>query len=104
MYCSPCPGQLHVRLDEKFLACLAAQENRQERREMRRIGTALLLAAGLIASFRPAAAQGTGASAEPVSAFGDVVEVRVVNLEVVVTDAEGRRVPDLKRGDFRLLV
>ncbi|HWN45584.1 MAG TPA: VWA domain-containing protein [Thermoanaerobaculia bacterium] len=71
---------------------------------MRRIGTALLLAAGLTASFRPASAQGPGASAEPVSAFGDVVEVRVVNLEVVVTDGEGRRVPSLQRGDFRLLV
>ncbi len=64
---------------------------------MRRIRTALFLAAGLSAS---ASAQ----VAEPVSAFGDVVEVRVVNLEVVVTDAEGRRVPDLERGDFRLLV
>ncbi|HVG06534.1 MAG TPA: VWA domain-containing protein [Thermoanaerobaculia bacterium] len=67
---------------------------------MRRIGTAILLASGLIASFRPASAQ----TAEPVSAFGDVVEVRVVNLEVAVTDAEGRRVQGLQRGDFRLLV
>lgn len=64
---------------------------------MRRIGTALLLAAGLSAS---ASAQ----VAEPVSAFGEVVDVRVVNLEVAVTDAEGRRVPGLQRGDFRLLV
>ncbi len=70
---------------------------------MRRIGTALLLAAGLSASVS-ASAQGPGASAEPVSAFGDVLEVRVVNLEVVVTDGEGRRVPGLQRGDFRLLV
>lgn len=71
---------------------------------MRRIGTALFLAASLTASFRPASAQAPAASSEPVSAFGDVVDVRVVNLEVVVTDAEGRRVPSLERGDFRLLV
>ena len=64
---------------------------------MRRIGTALLLAAALSAS---AFAQ----VSESVSAFGDVVDVRVVNLEVAVTDAEGRRVPGLQRGDFRLLV
>ncbi|MFL6293749.1 MAG: VWA domain-containing protein [Thermoanaerobaculia bacterium] len=71
---------------------------------MRRIGTALLLAAGLTALVRPASAQSPAASTEPVSAFGDILEVRVVNLEVVVTDAEGKRVPGLQRGDFRLLV
>ena len=71
---------------------------------MRRIGIALLFAVGLIASFRPASAQGPAASSEPVSAFGEILEVRVVNLEVVVTDAEGKRVPGLQRGDFRLLV
>lgn len=71
---------------------------------MRRIGIALLLAAGLTALVRPASAQAPAAATETVSAFGDVLEVRVVNLEVVVTDAEGKRVPGLQRGDFRLLV
>lgn len=36
--------------------------------------------------------------------FGDIVDVRVVNAEVVVTDGKGLRVPGLSRGDFRLLV
>ncbi|HUP25198.1 MAG TPA: VWA domain-containing protein [Thermoanaerobaculia bacterium] len=36
--------------------------------------------------------------------FADVIEVRVVNLELVVTDRQGRRVPGLQPSDFRLLV
>ena len=35
--------------------------------------------------------------------FGDVVDVRVINLEVVVTE-DGRRVEGLGPGDFQLLV
>jgi VWFA-related protein len=38
------------------------------------------------------------------SIYGDVIDVRVVNVEVVVTDRQGNRVPDLKPGDFRLTV
>ncbi len=38
------------------------------------------------------------------SVFGDVVDVRVVNLEAVVTDKGGNRVFDLHPTDFRLLV
>lgn len=34
--------------------------------------------------------------------FGEVVEVRVVNIEVVVTDQDGRPVTGLRREDFRL--
>ncbi len=34
--------------------------------------------------------------------FGDVIDVRVVNLEVVVIDEDGNRVPDLPVEDFRL--
>ena len=37
-------------------------------------------------------------------AFGEVVDVRVVNLEVVATDRQGNRVPDLRPEDFRILV
>jgi len=36
--------------------------------------------------------------------FGEIIDVRVVNLEVVVTDRQGARVPDLKAEDFRLRV
>ncbi|HVR98037.1 MAG TPA: VWA domain-containing protein [Thermoanaerobaculia bacterium] len=40
----------------------------------------------------------------PSPLFGEEIEVRVVNVEVVVTDRQGNRVPDLKPSDFRLLV
>jgi VWFA-related protein len=43
------------------------------------------------------------AAAEPGPGFGDVIDVRVINLEVVVT-AKGERVPSLNPVDFRLLV
>jgi VWFA-related protein len=36
--------------------------------------------------------------------FGETIEVRVVNVEAVVTDKKGNRVPDLKPEDFRLKV
>jgi VWFA-related protein len=36
--------------------------------------------------------------------FAEVIEVRVVNVEVVVTDRDGRRVPGLAAADFELLV
>ena len=36
--------------------------------------------------------------------FGEVIDVRVVNVEAVVTDRKGTRVTGLKAGDFRLLV
>lgn len=36
--------------------------------------------------------------------FGESVDVRVVNVEVVVTDKDGNRVTGLKPGDFRLKV
>ncbi len=49
----------------------------------------------------PAAAQQTG---EPASAFGEQIDVRVVNVEVVVTDKQGNRVTGLGPGDFRLRV
>jgi VWFA-related protein len=48
------------------------------------------------------------ASAQPAvsaaSVVGDAIDVRVVNVEVVVTDWRGHRVTDLKPGDFRLKV
>src|SRR4029079_2201727 len=45
-----------------------------------------------------------GAPAEPASVIGDSVDVRVVNVEVVVTDRWGHRATGLKPGDFRLKV
>lgn len=49
------------------------------------------------------------AAAEPdpdplLSSFGEVVDVRIVNAEVVVTDDKGQRVAGLGRGEFRLYV
>lgn len=40
----------------------------------------------------------------PVTAFGEQVEVRVVEIDVAVRDREGRHVPGLSPGDFRLTV
>src|SRR4051794_6655956 len=46
-----------------------------------------------------------GAQEPPLpSAFGTSVDVRVVNVEAVVTDRDGRRVHGLTAADFRLLV
>src|SRR5215211_6922514 len=45
-----------------------------------------------------------GAQQQPAEPFGEVIDVRVVNVEVVVTDREGNRVQGLKPGDFRLRV
>ncbi|MCP4201330.1 MAG: VWA domain-containing protein [bacterium] len=51
-----------------------------------------LLASGAIAQERPA------------GVFGERLEVRVVNVEVVVEDKQGNRVSDLAEDDFRLRV
>ncbi|HEV2856710.1 MAG TPA: VWA domain-containing protein [Thermoanaerobaculia bacterium] len=55
----------------------------------------------LLGGVPPARAQEPQA---PPSVFGEQIEVRVVNVEVVVTDRQGNRVADLKPGDFRLKV
>ena len=53
-----------------------------------------------------AGSSGPAAAQEPpaAGAFGETVEVRVVNVEVVVTDRAGNRVTGLRPGDFRLRV
>lgn len=61
------------------------------------LGPALALAA--LSAVTPARAQ----QPEP-SVFGEQIEVRVVNVEVVVTDKQGNRMADLKPSDFRLKV
>lgn len=62
---------------------------------------ALILSLVLLPTF--AAAQQPPASAPP-SIYGEVIDVRVINVEVVVTDRGGNRVTDLAPGDFRLKV
>lgn len=62
-----------------------------------------LAAASLIAALSPAAAQQPPAE-QPSGVFGEQIEVRVVNVEVVVTDKQNNRVQGLKPGDFRLKV
>jgi VWFA-related protein len=63
----------------------------------------LILCAALAPAVSAAAPQ-QPPQAEPPSIYGDVIDVRVVNVEVVVTDRAGNRVTDLKPGDFRLKV
>jgi len=45
-----------------------------------------------------------GAKLDDTPTFGERIDVRVVNVEVVVTDKSGNRVPGLPPGDFRLKV
>ena len=63
------------------------------------------LAFGAFGAFGP---QLTAQVLEPLSpselVFGEEIDVRVVNLEVVVGDREGNRVRGLSRDDFRILV
>lgn len=66
------------------------------------IGSAFALASFAVPAF--AAAQESQRAEEPESLFGEVIDVRVVNLEAVVTDREGNRVPNLKPEDFKLEV
>lgn len=41
---------------------------------------------------------------QPRGSFGEAIEVRLIDVEVVVTDGQGRRVSGLTRDDFKLLV
>jgi VWFA-related protein len=60
--------------------------------------TAVLTALAWMASALPAAAQ------QGQSAFDEAIDVRVVNVEAVVTGKDGKRVRGLSKDDFRLLV
>jgi VWFA-related protein len=62
-----------------------------------------LMAGALLAALAPAAAQQPPAE-PPSGIFGEQIEVRVVNVEAVVTDKQGNRVQGLKPSDFRLEV
>ena len=61
------------------------------------LATSLSLSTAAQQSFHPS----SHPSFEP---FGEVIDVRVVNVEVVVTDRDGNRVQGLTPGDFRLRV
>lgn len=71
-------------------------------RHLRFRGFALPLCALLLAP--PLTAQQAPAQEAQPSLFGEQIDVRVVNVEVVVTDRQGNRVSDLKPSDFRLTV
>ncbi|HWM94229.1 MAG TPA: VWA domain-containing protein [Thermoanaerobaculia bacterium] len=60
----------------------------------------------LLAAALPLAAQQQppAPAEEPQSIFGEQIDVRVVNVEAVVTDRQGNRVTGLGPGDFRLRV
>ncbi|HEX6201377.1 MAG TPA: VWA domain-containing protein [Thermoanaerobaculia bacterium] len=63
------------------------------------------LSLALLAATPPALAQAPAPPAErPPDVFGEVIDVRVVNVEVVVTDRDGNRVTGLGPGDFRLTI
>jgi VWFA-related protein len=64
---------------------------------------ALALCAALSLPFSAFAQQAPAATEEP-PLFGEMIDVRVVNVEAVVTDKAGQRVGDLKAEDFRLRV
>src|SRR5688572_16736038 len=64
-----------------------------------RFALALLTAAVPAAAWQP-----PPAAEPPPSIFGEQIEVRVVNVEVVVTDKEGNRVSGLAPSDFVLKV
>ncbi len=65
----------------------------------------LRLALALLTAALPAAAwQQPPAAEPPASIFGEQIEVRVVNVEVVVTDKDGNRVSGLAPTDFVLKV
>lgn len=60
----------------------------------------------LVLSLLPGETGGSPAAAQeaPAAIFTEILDVRVVNLEVVVTNREGHRVTGLGPGDFRLRV
>jgi len=64
----------------------------------------LVLTGVLSAPAHPQTAPKASSTQEEPAIFGEEIDVRVVNVEAVVTDHDGKRVPDLKAGDFRLKI
>jgi VWFA-related protein len=69
-----------------------------------RLAGILWIACAAGAQGQGAAAQGTTVSTEPLPVVGEVIDVRVVNVEVVATDKRGKRVTGLKPEELRLKV
>src|SRR6185436_19064743 len=65
---------------------------------------AATLAATSLAAQPPAPAAALPSETAIPPAFGETIDVRVVNVEAVVTDRKGERVRGLTKEDFRLLV
>lgn len=65
---------------------------------------ALAAVALVLIAAQPAAGQGNPSRNDDLSTFLDSVEVRLVNLEVFVTDRQGHRVDGLTQDDFEVLV
>lgn len=63
-----------------------------------------LQVAWLLATLVRAVAPAPGQEVEIPEVFSETIDVRVVNVEVVVTDRQGNRVQGLKPSDFELLV
>src|SRR5437588_10930651 len=63
----------------------------------------LHIALPAVAVMVSAASLAAQASPPATGKFGSQVDVNVVNVEVYVTDANGKRVDGLQRGDFTLL-
>ncbi len=72
----------------------------QPSRSLAAVAAALSLLTFSLVTSPPA----SGAGGDPVGLWSEVIDVRVVNLEVVVTDREGRRVTGLGPRDFTLTV
>jgi VWFA-related protein len=70
-------------------------------RRSRARGARAALFAGLVASLANAS---LGGAQEPPATFGERVDVEVVDVDVVVLERGGRRVLDLRREEFELLV
>jgi VWFA-related protein len=70
---------------------------RQSARIVSGLMTGVMLGAVAIGAQEPAPSL-------PTAEFGASIDVRTVNVEVVVTDRKGQRVPGLKATDFRLMV
>jgi VWFA-related protein len=65
---------------------------------------AVMLACFGAVSAMPAAPNSPEDDAERIPVVGDVIDVRVVNVEIVATDEKGNRLRGLSPADFRLLV
>ncbi|HJX27024.1 MAG TPA: VWA domain-containing protein [Thermoanaerobaculia bacterium] len=69
---------------------------------MDRLRVSCALALCLTAAFAFGLSAQTAPGPQGKTGFGESIDVRVVNLEVYVTDRDGRRITDLRREDFEL--